>query len=173
MRQFQSFSTTIQSTLDSTTNASDHPSTSSHRRSAKITSNYEEPENFLEVDIQDPKTKFPHGDSNRGMYVDYLIVCRTNLPSFPKRFSQVRRRYSDFEFFKKCLFKELSLSNHPRVVIPSLPGKILLSSRFNDDVVEQRRDGLNKWLNSVAGHPLLQSGSKVLVRFMQDETFNG
>ncbi|AGO12051.1 AaceriADR390Cp [[Ashbya] aceris (nom. inval.)] len=163
MRQFQSFSTTVERELAAAPAA----------RPARTAAGYDEPENFLEVEVRDPRTHFPHGDSNRGMYTDYLVVCRTNLPSFPQRVSQVRRRYSDFEFFKRCLFKELSLSAHPRVVIPALPGKILWARRFHDEVIEERREGLAQWLSTVAGHPLLQSGSKVLVRFLQDEVFNG
>ncbi|AMD20549.1 HDL195Cp [Eremothecium sinecaudum] len=181
MRQFQSFSTSIQAALStpaaSKASAGDQAGqarTTGPQPSSQPTSvGYEEPENFLEIEVLDPQTHFPSGDSTRGMYTDYVVVCRTNLPSFPKRFSQVRRRYSDFEFFKKCLFKELSMSSHPRVVIPSLPGKILLSRRFSDEAIEERRQGLARWLSSVAGHPLLQSGSRVLVRFLQDDSFTG
>ena len=64
-------------------------------------------------------------------------------------------------------------SNHPKVVIPHLPGKILLSNRFNDDVIEERRQGLNKWVEAVVGHPLLQTGSKTLVRFIEEPKFVG
>ncbi|SCW01422.1 LAFE_0D12222g1_1 [Lachancea fermentati] len=160
MRQFQSFSTTAQSTL---------PKAHKEQNTSEI---YAEPENFLEIEVTDPKTHFPQTD-NRGMYTDYAIICRTNLPSFNKRSSVVRRRYSEFELFRKCLIKELSISNHPKIVIPHLPGKILLSNRFNDESIEERRQGLNKWMNAVAGHPLLQSGSNVLVRFIENDEFTG
>lgn len=160
MKQFQSFSTTEQSTFNSSCKLNTPLST------------YEEPENFLEVEITNPKTHFPYGDS-KGMFTDYEVICRTNLPSVPKRFSKVRRRYSDFEVLRKCLIKELSMSNHPKIIIPHLPGKILLSNRFSDSSIEERRQGLCKWLTVVASHPLLQTGSKVLVRFIVDENFNG
>ena len=125
------------------------------------------------------------------LYTDYEIVCRTNLPNFIERKTKqmkrmgtntnsninkktsVRRRYSDFEFFRKCLQKEMTMLNHPRVNIPSLPGKVFLSNRFSAEVIEERRQGLNKWMQAVAGHPLLQSGSAVLVRFIEDEKFIG
>lgn len=35
-------------------------------------------------------------------------------------------------------------------------------------VIESRRQGLERFLQIVAGHPLLQTGSKVLVPFLQD-----
>lgn len=162
MREFKSFSTTEQNTL---------PQGHKNPTYSEI---YAEPENFLEVEVINPKTHVPNGSDTRGMFTDYEIICRTNLPSFHKRVSRVRRRYSDFEFFRKCLVKELSMySNHPKVVIPHLPGKILLSNRFNDDVIEERRQGLNKWVEAVVGHPLLQTGSKTLVRFIEEPKFVG
>ncbi|SCU79929.1 LAME_0B00980g1_1 [Lachancea meyersii CBS 8951] len=160
MRKFQSFSSSVESSL--------------LQPQKETTSGdlYAEPENFLEIEVANPKTQFPHNDQ-RGMFTDYEIICRTNIPSFSKRLSSVRRRYSEFELFRKCLLKELSLSSHPKVVVPNLPGKVILGNRFSDDLVEERKQDLNKWMNSVAGHPLLQTGSKVLVRFIENEKFTG
>lgn len=62
----------------------------------------------------------------------------------------MRRRYSDFEYFRDVLEREST-----RVNIPALPGKVF-TNRFADDVVEQRREGLERFLVTVAGHPLLQ-----------------
>ncbi|CEP64869.1 Snx3p LALA0_S14e01112g [Lachancea lanzarotensis] len=160
MRQFQSFSSTVES------------SSLEPQKPASSVDLYAEPENFLEIEVANPKTHLPHNDQ-RGMYTDYEIICRTNLPSFSKRLSNVRRRYSEFELFRKCLLKELSLSSHPKVVVPNLPGKIILGNRFSDEVIEERKEDLNKWMNAVAGHPLLQTGSKVLVRFIENPKFTG
>jgi sorting nexin-3/12 len=95
------------------------------------------------------------------MYTDYEIVCRTNIPAFKLRQSTVRRRYSDFEWFRDILERESA-----RVTIPPLPGKVF-TNRFSDDVIEGRRVGLEKFLKIVVGHPLLQTGSKVLAAFVQ------
>lgn len=57
---------------------------------------------------------------------DYEIVIRTNLPAFKQKQSNVRRRYSDFEWFRDALERETT-----RVNIPSLPGKVF-TSRFDD-----------------------------------------
>lgn len=75
----------------------------------------------------------------------------------------MRRRYSDFEAFRDILEREST-----RVNIPPLPGKVF-TNRFTDDVIEQRREGLQRFLEIVAGHPLLQTGSKVLCAFLQGE----
>jgi sorting nexin-3/12 len=95
------------------------------------------------------------------MYTSYEIHTRTNIPAFKLRHSVVRRRYSDFEYFRDILERESA-----RVTIPPLPGKVF-TNRFSDDVIEHRREGLQRFLQIVVGHPLLQTGSKVLGPFVQ------
>ena len=95
------------------------------------------------------------------MYTDYEVICRTNIPAFRLRHSSVRRRYSDFEYFRDILERESA-----RVTIPPLPGKVF-TNRFSDDVIEHRREGLQRFLQIVVGHPLLQTGSRVLASFVQ------
>lgn len=99
------------------------------------------------------------------MYTSYEIHTRTNIPAFKLRHSVVRRRYSDFEYFRDILERESG-----RVTIPPLPGKVF-TNRFSDDVIEHRREGLQRFLQIVVGHPLLQTGSKVLGAFVQGEFF--
>lgn len=123
---------------------------------------YGPPENFLEIEVRNPRT---HG-IGRHMYTDYEILCRTNIPAFKLRQSSVRRRYSDFEYFRDILERESA-----RVTIPPLPGKVF-TNRFSDDVIEGRRAGLEKFLKIVVGHPLLQTGSKVLAAFVQDPNWD-
>ncbi|KAF9491450.1 Phox-like protein [Pleurotus eryngii] len=123
---------------------------------------YSVPESFLEIEVRNPQT---HG-FGRKMYTDYEIVCKTNIPAFKLRHSVVRRRYSDFEAFRDILEREST-----RVNIPPLPGKVF-TNRFSDEVIESRREGLERFLSIVAGHPLLQTGSKVLCAFLQDPAWD-
>ncbi|KAI9715428.1 MAG: Sorting nexin-3 [Chrysothrix sp. TS-e1954] len=145
---------------------------------------YGPPENFLEIEVttlhpthpiqflhqlihpphqvRNPQT---HG-IGRNMYTSYEILCRTNIPAFKLRSSSVRRRYSDFEYFRDILERESA-----RVTIPPLPGKVF-TNRFSDDVIEHRREGLQRFLQIVVGHPLLQTGSKVLAGFVQDPNWD-
>ena len=118
---------------------------------------YAPPENFLEIEVLHPRT---HGTA-RNMYTTYEILCRTNIPAFSLQKSSVRRRYSDFEAFRDILERESS-----RVNIPPLPGKVF-TNRFSDEVIEGRREGLQRFLQVVVGHPLLQTGSRVLGGFVQ------
>ncbi|KAJ5336511.1 uncharacterized protein N7506_004533 [Penicillium brevicompactum] len=114
------------------------------------------------IKVRNPQT---HGTS-RNMYTSYEIVCSTNIPAFKLKHSVVRRRYSDFEYFRDILEREST-----RVTIPPLPGKVF-TNRFSDDVIEHRREGLQRFLQIVAGHPLLQTGSKVLASFIQDPNWD-
>lgn len=111
--------------------------------------------------VRNPQT---HG-TGRGMYTTYEISMKTNIPAFKLKQSSVRRRYSDFEAFRDILERESA-----RVTIPPLPGKVF-TNRFSDDVIEHRREGLQRFLQIVVGHPLLQTGSKVLAAFVQGEFF--
>lgn len=141
-----------------------------HRRGNNLEV-YSDLETYMEIEVTNPRTNVPRDGTQRA-YTDYEIICRTNLPNFPKRFSKVRRRYSDFEKLRKCLVKEASLSYRHRVLIPHLPGKTILTNKFSDAIIDERRAALNQWLQSVAGHPLLQSSFKTLARFIQDENFH-
>lgn len=74
----------------------------------------------------------------------------------------MRRRYSDFEAFRDTLERESS-----RVNIPPLPGKVF-TNRFSDEVIESRREGLERFLSIVAGHPLLQVSNSTIVHLLFD-----
>lgn len=119
---------------------------------------YGVPENFLEVEVRNPRTL----GAGRKMFTEYEVVTRTNIPAFKLRYSSVWRRYSDFDYFREALEREST-----RVNIPPLPGKVF-TNRFSEEVIESRREGLERFLQIVAGHPLLQTGSKQMAAFLQD-----
>jgi len=127
---------------------------------------YSAPENFLEVDVVNPET---HGIGNK-RYTDYEVKVRTNLPIFKLRESSVRRRYSDFEWLKTELERDI------KILVPPLPGKAIgrqLPFRgdegiFDEKFVEDRRQQLEAFLNRVAGHPLAQN-EKCLHMFLQEQ----
>ncbi|CAO3614778.1 unnamed protein product [Cunninghamella echinulata] len=111
-------------------------------REQTIEERYGIPENFLEIEVKNPLT---HG-FGRKMFTDYEIVCKIKSDNVLERESS-------------------------RVTIPPLPGKVF-TNRFTDEVIESRREGLERFLQIVAGHPLLQTGSKVLAAFIQDPAFS-
>jgi sorting nexin-3/12 len=137
---------------------------SSKHKQQSFSEIYGEPENFLEIEVKNPQTHQIRGE----VFTDYEIVCRTNIPAFKKRNSRIRRRYSDFVALKKILEQETT-----RVIVPQLPGKIYLNSnKFSDINIEKRRQGLEKFLSTVSSHPLLQTGSRSLIEFIQNEKWD-
>jgi len=134
-----------------------------------ISDAYSAPANFLEIEVCEPQT---HG-FGRKRYTDYEVKMSTNLPVFRLKNSTVRRRYSDFEWLRG------ELERDSKVVVPSLPGKAmsrLLPFRNDDGIfdssfIEDRRKGLEIFVNKVAGHPLAQN-EKSLHIFLQEATID-
>lgn len=130
-----------------------------------ISDAYAVPANFLEIDITNPQT---HGVGKK-RYTDYEVRMKTNIPIFKLKESAVRRRYSDFEWLRT------ELERDSKIVVPPLPGKALkkmLPFRgddgiFEDEFIEERRQGLEAFINRVAGHPLAQN-ERCLHMFLQE-----
>lgn len=130
-----------------------------------ISEAYAVPANFLEIDVCNPQT---HGVGKK-RYTDYEVRMKTNIPIFKQKESSVRRRYSDFEWVRS------ELERDSKIVVPSLPGKALkkmLPFRaddgiFEDEFIEERRQGLEGFINRVAGHPLAQN-ERCLHIFLQE-----
>uniref|UniRef100_A0A3Q0RKX5 Sorting nexin 3 n=1 Tax=Amphilophus citrinellus TaxID=61819 RepID=A0A3Q0RKX5_AMPCI len=115
---------------------------------------YGPPSNFLEIDVSNPETV----GVGRGRYTTYEVRLKTNLPIFKLKESCVRRRYSDFEWLRAELERE------SKVVVPPLPGKALFRQLpfrgddgiFDDSFIEERRQGLEQFLNNPAQPRLAQ-----------------
>ncbi|KAK1805497.1 hypothetical protein P4O66_019797 [Electrophorus voltai] len=140
-----------------------------HTKPQNLSDAYGPPSNFLEIDVGNPETV----GVGRGRFTTYEIRLKTNLPIFKLKESCVRRRYSDFEWLRGELERE------SKVVVPPLPGKALFRQLpfrgddgiFDDSFIEERRQGLEQFLNKVAGHPLAQN-ERCLHMFLQDETMD-
>ncbi|KAG9510893.1 Sorting nexin-12 [Fragariocoptes setiger] len=130
---------------------------------------YAAPANFLEIDVVNPIT---HGLA-RNRYTDYEVRMRTNLPVFKLKESSVRRRYSDFEWLRN------ELERDSKIVVPPLPGKAWKRQMpfrnddglYEEDFIEDRKKGLETFINKVAGHPLAQN-EKCLHMFLQEPTID-
>merc|ERR1719362_329680 len=113
-----------------------------------------------------------HG-AGSSRYTEYTVVTRTNLPVFSKRETQVKRRYSDFEWLRN------ELQRDAKMVVPSIPGKSLMRQMpfRNDDgiyepsFIESRRRGLEQFINKLAGHPLAQN-EKALHMFLLEDAID-
>jgi len=105
-------------------------------------------------------------------YVDYTVKVQTTLPIFDQHESVVHRRYSEFEW----LHKELENSS-AKMKVPPLPEKAWSrqlpfrgnANLFQDDFIEERRQGLETFINAVAKHPLAQNERALHVFLFEPE----
>ncbi|CAF1398306.1 unnamed protein product [Adineta steineri] len=136
-------------------------------RPISLEDRYDPPANFLEIEVLNPET---HGFAGK-RYTDYEVRMKTNLPVFRLKECTVRRRYSDFEWLRK------ELERDSKIVVPPLPSKAWKRQMptffrrddgiFEDDFIEDRRKGLEQFINKVAGHPLAQNERSLHV-FLQE-----
>ena len=78
-----------------------------------------------------------------------FVLYRVTSRQFDDREVSVLRRYSDFDWLLERL-----RSDHKDCVVPPLPPKQLVGA-LEDDFIESRRRGLQRFLSRVAGHPKL------------------
>ncbi|KAM8729644.1 sorting nexin-11 isoform 1-T2 [Acanthopagrus schlegelii] len=114
-------------------------------------SNQEEDE-FIAVRVQDPRIQ---NEGSWNSYVDYKIFLHTNSKAFTAKTSCVRRRYSEFAWLKKKLQKNAGL-----VPVPDLPRKSFFSFS-NEDFLEERRKGLQAFLDKVVNMTVCLSDSQL------------
>merc|ERR1712000_12431 len=136
------------------------------RRKQDLKDAYAAPANFLEIEVGNPTTK----GVGSARFTEYEVLTKTNLPVFTKRECKVLRRYSDFEWLRGELQRDI------KIIIPPMPGKSLLRQLpfrsddgiFEVDFIEDRRRNLEQFINKVAGHPLAQN-EKALHMFLLDD----
>jgi sorting nexin-3/12 len=113
-------------------------------------------DSVLQIEITTPEVR---GEGSK-RYVDYTVKLKTSLPVFDQNESTVHRRYSDFEW----LHKELEQAD-TKIAVPPLPEKAWQrqlpfrkdNGPFQDDFIEERRRGLEVFINKIATHPLAQN----------------
>ncbi|KAI0794061.1 Vps5 C terminal like-domain-containing protein [Fomes fomentarius] len=113
------------------------------------------------ITVDDPQRV---GDPIRA-YTMYTVHTKTTSPMYKKSTFSVLRRYSDFLW----LYETLSLNN-PGVVVPPVPDKNPFG-RFDEDFVQQRRLALEKCIQKIAGHPVLQKDTDLKL-FLESDTFS-
>ncbi|KAI0708835.1 hypothetical protein C8T65DRAFT_206433 [Cerioporus squamosus] len=112
------------------------------------------------ITVDDPQRV---GDPIRA-YTMYTVHTKTTSPMYKKSTFSVLRRYSDFLW----LYETLSMNN-PGVVVPPVPDKNPFG-RFDEEFVQQRRLALEKCIQKIANHPVLQKDTDLKL-FLESDTF--
>ncbi|KAJ3119992.1 Vacuolar protein sorting-associated protein 5 [Nowakowskiella sp. JEL0407] len=97
-------------------------------------------------------------------YMAYRVFTLSTHPAYRSTTSTVTRRYRDFYELWVAITQ-----NNPGVVIPPVPEKQAVG-RFEDDFLEARRSGLEKFLRKVTRHEILQEDEDLKI-FLEEESF--
>lgn len=115
---------------------------------------------FISICVHDPRV---HKKDLWHTHVDYEICLHTNSMCFRKKISSVRRRYSEFVWLRHCLEQNALI-----IELPKLPSWNPFFSLRNSELVIQRMEGLQKFLEIVVHTPLLLSDSRLHL-FLQSD----
>ncbi|EFA80169.1 hypothetical protein PPL_06991 [Heterostelium album PN500] len=138
---------------------------STDKKPKRIDGDYQEPE-YINIIVSDPLRVDD--------YITYKVTTQTTFPEYSEREFSVRRRYKEFANLREHLKQKLS--EKPKAIkfgeLYPLPGNNLSSlfgqGRFEADFIEERRKGLEQFLNSVANHNFFRFVN-YLHRFLQDK----
>eukprot|EP00794_Sanderia_malayensis_P005486 gene5486-6171_t len=120
--------------------------------------------NRREITVVEIRNAITHPKDNGKKYTDFEICLKTNSKAFTLSRSSVRRRYSDFVWLRKWLSENNEGFSSIRKT-PSLPPKKILG-RFEDEFIEERMKGLQRFLRKVIEHNVFLS-DKALHLFLQ------
>ena len=108
----------------------------------------------------------PHTVGNAASsHTVYSVITRTTSKAYLTPSFTVTRRYRDFLW----LYERLH-DNSPGVVVPPPPEKQTMG-RFDTNFIESRRMALERMVNRIAAHPVLQHDAD-LKTFLESEAFN-
>jgi len=129
---------------------------------------YHSSEPALQIEVISPEIR---GVGSK-QYVEYTVKMKTTLPIFNQTESTVQRRYSNFQW----LHKELENAD-TKLMVPPLPEKAWHrqlpfqknNTLFQEDFIEERRRGLEAFINKIAAHPLAQNERALHVFLLEPE----
>ncbi|KAH3743131.1 sorting nexin-3/12 [Pelomyxa schiedti] len=129
---------------------------------------------YTSITVSDPRTV----TDGLTQYTVYKVHTETTSAQFKRGKSfHVHRRYKQFVMLHDALKTFLASQTTTRCGdVPALPGDTLASllnisnARFDAEFVEDRRRGLEEFINTVANHTVLRF-NPVLLDFLQEEDF--
>ncbi|KAJ5172988.1 hypothetical protein N7492_005581 [Penicillium capsulatum] len=121
----------------------------------------------LECRVDSP---LKENDGTKDAYISYLVTTSTDFKSFQKPNFSVRRRFTDFYFLYKTLYRE-----YPACAVPPLPDKhkmeYVRGDRFGTEFTTRRAWSLHRFLKRLALHPVLRR-APLLTIFLESPDWN-
>ncbi|KAH8697753.1 Vps5 C terminal like-domain-containing protein [Talaromyces proteolyticus] len=97
-------------------------------------------------------------------HIVYQVRTKTTSKAYRQSEFEVSRRYKDFLW----IYNQLH-TNNPGVVVPPPPEKQAVG-RFDTNFVESRRAALERMVNKISAHPILQHDADLKI-FLESESF--
>ncbi|OJJ82065.1 sorting nexin-4 [Aspergillus glaucus CBS 516.65] len=121
----------------------------------------------LECNVSSP---LKENDGTKDAYVSYLVTTNTDFKSFQKPEFFVRRRFTDFYFLYKTLYRE-----YPACAVPPLPDKhkmeYVRGDRFGPEFTTRRAWSLHRFLKRLTLHPVFRR-APILTIFLESPDWN-
>ncbi|KAJ5477865.1 hypothetical protein N7530_003374 [Penicillium desertorum] len=121
----------------------------------------------LECRVDSP---LKENDGTKDAYISYLVTTHTDFKSFQKPDFTVRRRFTDFYFLYKTLYRE-----YPACAVPPLPDKhkmeYVRGDRFGPEFTTRRAWSLHRFLKRLTLHPVLRR-APLLTIFLESLDWN-
>ncbi|KAI5282641.1 intercellular trafficking and secretion [Ascosphaera aggregata] len=111
-------------------------------------------------------------DGTKDAYISYLVTThvQTDFKTFARPDFSVRRRFTDFYFLYKTLFRE-----YPHCAIPPLPDKqrmeYVRGDRFGKDFTQRRAWSLHRFVKRLTMHPVLRR-APIFSVFLESSEWN-
>ncbi|KAI5302266.1 hypothetical protein KEM56_000862 [Ascosphaera pollenicola] len=124
-------------------------------------------EGVLECTVDAP---LKENDGTKDAFISYLVTTHTDFKTFHRPDFSVRRRFTDFYFLYKALFRE-----YPHCAIPPLPDKqrmeYVRGDRFGKDFTQRRAWSLHRFVKRLTLHPVLRR-APMFVAFLESSDWN-
>ncbi|RDW94207.1 sorting nexin-4 [Aspergillus mulundensis] len=121
----------------------------------------------LECRVDSP---IKENDGTKDAYISYLVSTHTDFKSFQRSDFTVRRRFTDFVFLYKTLYRE-----YPACAVPPLPDKhkmeYVRGDRFGPEFTTRRAWSLHRFLKRLTLHPVLRR-APLLAIFLESPDWN-
>ncbi|KAJ5744441.1 hypothetical protein N7533_009311 [Penicillium manginii] len=115
-------------------------------------------------------TPLKENEGTKDTYISYLVTTSTDFKSFQKSEFSVRRRFTDFYFLYKTLYRE-----YPACAVPPLPDKhkmeYVRGDRFGPEFTTRRAWSLHRFLKRLTLHPVLRR-APLLIIFLESPDWN-
>ncbi|BDD61204.1 intercellular trafficking and secretion [Monascus purpureus] len=121
----------------------------------------------LECRVDSP---LKENDGTKDAFISYLVTTHTDFKSFQKPEFSVRRRFTDFYFLYKMLYRD-----YPACAVPPLPDKhkmeYVRGDRFGSEFTTRRAWSLHRFLKRLTLHPVLRR-APLLAVFLESPDWN-